>query len=1582
MKNIYALIGILFLCLLPTLTNAQATTCATATSITINGACSTNKTLTDTTIENGNLGYNCSGTITREGWYTFTVTAGPQNISIVGVGNNRNIALQLLSGTCGSLTQIACANATTTNGTQTETLNTASPLANGTYYIRVLNVGTNDLTLTSLCVTSAPANNSCANATTLNCGTTNLAGTTIGTNGSTNHGTTCSMSNNGVWYKFTGDGQETTISTTAAAGYDHEMSISSGTCGSFTNLTCQDSGLSGGTETYTFVTTAGVNYFIYIAYWTTGTTTGNFTISRSCTPTYNPCSSIANISDCGVSTTATIAAGNGSYSTSACGFTTPGKEIIYTFTPSVSGNYSIIQSASFGYIDYQFKAVSGGCSSTGWTCIDDLTGAATSANFALTAGTQYYLLLDPESSTGGSASFTINCPVPAPINDDCAGAITLPVTSLCNYVTYTNAGTTASSGVPAPGCASYSGGDVWFKIIVPSTGIVTIDTQTGSVTDGGMAIYTGNCGGLNLLSCDDDSSANGLMPSLTATGLTPGATIYVRFWEFGNDNNGTFGICVTTPGPPSNDDCANAIALAVNPTTTCTIPTNSTTSGATSSMAGCVGGADDDVWFTFEAYDTNHMITVTPGSMANAVIQVFSGTCGALTSMNCVNNTTGASNESITLTGLTVGTIYYIRVYTFSTGASQGTFSICVTTPCLPGSGNGNNSTGCPTNVAGGLGLNGSDPTPITACGTSSCTTLEATYKDLGNTSTYTVSSIPYAPPYQYGCLANSISINVDDVWSGLITLPFNFCFYGNTYSNLIIGSNGVVSFNTTNNTPGGYNNWSFSNNLPSTSLFLNSIFGVYHDIDPSKGGEVGWELVTMPSGCRAMIIGWNEVPMFSSTCNNLLYTGMIVLYENTNIIDVYVREKRVCPTWNSGNAVIGIQNNTATQAVVAPNRNSLDPDWTTTNEAWRFMPAGPSITTVTWFEGAGTSGPVVGTTPTINVCPTATTTYTARIRYTFCNGAVMDVLDDTTVNVEQLLSWNGSVDTDWNKPNNWTPNSSIPEYDDCVIIPVTANNPIISGSNYKAYAGNLIIRNGATLTVVSNNSLTVTDWITVEPTATFNIQNNASLVQINNVANTGNINYTRNALIRKFDYVYWSSPVAGFNTSNIGAPTTTGYIWKWNPTIANTNGGQGNWEMAVGNTMTTARGYIARGPDSFNNTTASLLVNTFTGVPNNGTITAAISRGSDTNTAYHAGTNGTEINNYSDNWNLLGNPYPSSIRASQFLFNNRTKIMGNIKIWTHGTLPSQIASPFYNTYQYNYSPGDYLTYNFTGTSCCPAASSDYFIGAGQGFFVQMIDGPATSDVVTFNNGLRSNTYDNSNFYRSSDYIIEPPVNVNIERHRFWLDIVNSNLVSDRTLVGYVQGATQGKDNFFDSNTLTTGAMSIFTLIGTDKFQIQGRALPFNSMDEVPVGIVTPSAGFYNIALAAVDGMFQSQNIYIRDKDLNIIHNLKSGPYRFYSTTGTRTNRFIIIYDYNLRQEESTLSNEIAIVTNETITVQSTTIPIETITVRDLLGRVLGTFEGNNEYSVELINTPKNKVPLIIQTQLANGTVTTDKIIF
>ncbi|MCZ8169425.1 MAG: hypothetical protein ACK5RV_07245 [Flavobacterium sp.] len=240
------------------------------------------------------------------------------------------------------------------------------------------------------------------------------------------------------------------------------MAILSGSCGSLTNIACQDAGFSGGTETFTFNAVLGTTYYVYIANWDAASSaTGGFTISRTC------------------------------------------------ITP--------------------------------------------------------------------------------PTNDNCSGAITLTPSVNCTYTNYTTLGATDSVGPPAPGCASYNGGDVWFRVTVPASGILTIDTQTGGITDSGMAVYSGTCGALTLITCDDDSSANGLMSSINLTGQTPGATLFIRVWEYRNDNPGTFGICVTTPGPPINDSCATAVALNTNPTTFCTASTSGTTVLATSTLAGCVG---------------------------------------------------------------------------------------------------------------------------------------------------------------------------------------------------------------------------------------------------------------------------------------------------------------------------------------------------------------------------------------------------------------------------------------------------------------------------------------------------------------------------------------------------------------------------------------------------------------------------------------------------------------------------------------------------------------------------------------------------------------------------------------------------------------------------------------------------------------------------------------------------------------------------------------------------------------------------------------------------------------------------------
>ncbi|MBN2776083.1 MAG: T9SS type A sorting domain-containing protein [Bacteroidales bacterium] len=127
------------------------------------------------------------------------------------------------------------------------------------------------------CVPLPPDNENCDDADQLVCGTVDLAGTTISTSSQT-HGSSCSISNYGVWYTFTGDGAETTITSTA--DFDHEMAISSGSCASLTNIACVD--VTNGTESFTFTPSLGTDYYIYMAHYDSSSSlTGDFTISRS-----------------------------------------------------------------------------------------------------------------------------------------------------------------------------------------------------------------------------------------------------------------------------------------------------------------------------------------------------------------------------------------------------------------------------------------------------------------------------------------------------------------------------------------------------------------------------------------------------------------------------------------------------------------------------------------------------------------------------------------------------------------------------------------------------------------------------------------------------------------------------------------------------------------------------------------------------------------------------------------------------------------------------------------------------------------------------------------------------------------------------------------------------------------------------------------------------------------------------------------------------------------------------------------------------------------------------------------------------
>jgi len=131
--------------------------------------------------------------------------------------------------------------------------------------------------------------------------------------------------------------------------------------------------------------------------------------------------------------------------------------------------------------------------------------------------------------------------------------------------------------------------------------------------------------------------------------------------------------------------------------------------------------------------------------------------------------------------------------------------------------------------------LNVNIEVPIPVCSPGNCTDLLASYTVTNATTSYIVESMPYVPsfPFTGGTIIPGSA--GDDLWSATFTLPFNFCFYGNNYNQLKVGTNGVITFNTTGWTvvTGAFEfcPWAFSGPIPNASFPIrNAIYGVYQD--------------------------------------------------------------------------------------------------------------------------------------------------------------------------------------------------------------------------------------------------------------------------------------------------------------------------------------------------------------------------------------------------------------------------------------------------------------------------------------------------------------------------------------------------------------------------------------------------------------------------------------------------------------------------------------------------------------------------------------------------------------------------------
>ncbi|MDC3253093.1 gliding motility-associated C-terminal domain-containing protein [Crocinitomicaceae bacterium] len=183
-----------------------------------------------------------------------------------------------------------------------------------------------------------------------------------------------------------------------------------------------------------------------------------------------------------------------------------------------------------------------------------------------------------------------------------------------------------------------------------------------------------------------------------------------------------------------------------------------------------------------------------------------------------------------------------------------------------------------------------------------------------------------------------------DDSWSAVVPIGFNFNFYGNTYNQCVIGSNGVVSFNLTN--ANGYCPWALGGvgTLPSAGFAaaLNSMMPAYHDINPgnSPGGSIFYETIgTAPN--RRFIVIYRNLSNFGPVgfCADMA----LVMNETSNSFEFHLGFKSMSPTWNGGLAIQGSQNMTGTLAHITPGRNNTQ--WTATQDSKMWTPTAPNNT-------------------------------------------------------------------------------------------------------------------------------------------------------------------------------------------------------------------------------------------------------------------------------------------------------------------------------------------------------------------------------------------------------------------------------------------------------------------------------------------------------------------------------------------------------------------------------------------------------------------------------------------------------------
>jgi len=485
---------------------------------------------------------------------------------------------------------------------------------------------------------------------------------------------------------------------------------------------------------------------------------------------------------------------------------------------------------------------------------------------------------------------------------------------------------------------------------------------------------------------------------------------------------------------------------------------------------------------------------------------------------------------------------------------------------------------------------------------------------------------------------------------------------------------------------------------------------------------------------------------------------------------------------------------------------------------------------------------------------------------------------------------------TEWNG-NTWT--NGMPGFSKRIII----NGNYNTNTNGSIQACSLQVANGKDLIVEENNLVVIERDF--DNNGNVIVKNNASLVQTSDkgsISGSGNFTVERSVdnLNHYYDMVFWSIPL---NTSTFTFGDLLSNAWRYYSYDPSSQSWIFRYNTDV---LNPGKGYVVSAPTGFSGGNINIVFQQNNAPFNNAIVTTQVS----------VNGNGAADD---DDWNLLGNPYPSAIDFHKFVQDN-PNLQGSYYLWTN------CAGLNGN----NHQETGYTVYSLSGaTAACQnnGLTATRYIASTQGFFIEA----NTAGNVTFSNTQRVES-NNANFASRTT-----------TKNRLWLNMTSNSNSFKQILIDFNPNATLDIDRLYDAKTVDSGTgMDFYSQSGTEKLTIQ--ALPELTDDDVIIqlGYQADLNENLNIHLSDFENELNNRNIYLIDTVNQTITDLKQNDYGFIASNQPDTQLQLLITRQSLSTgDKNDISQLLTYFQNEKLCIIDKDLKFNSVHIYDTSGKLI-----------------------------------------